>query len=287
MSNSRFGNRTRTGNVESFMQPVSPGTFLLDIYPDAIGAYSLRKLRTAYQGPAIRVRRSNDDAESDIGFDSFGFLDISALSNFVGGNSGLVTTWYDQSKNSNNLLQATGTQQPRIVNSGTVDRLAGSNRPTLIFDGSNDSLQSSTLINNSPLSIFVVNRLDDASSNVRPLFDSVDSTQAIFLKLDTQNILMAFGGEVTSGTTANTNTVLYSIMQAPNSNNSFRNSTTQFYTNTNLGSNGFTGLRLGTTRGASFLYWSGAITEFIVYSSDQSSNRTTIDRNINNYYILY
>ena len=47
-------------------------------------AYSLRKLLTAYTGSAIRVRRSSDNTESDIGFDGSGNLDTSALLTFVG-----------------------------------------------------------------------------------------------------------------------------------------------------------------------------------------------------------
>jgi hypothetical protein len=42
---------------------------LLDLYPNAAVAYSLRKLRTAYSGSAIRVRRSVDNTEQDFGFD--------------------------------------------------------------------------------------------------------------------------------------------------------------------------------------------------------------------------
>jgi len=45
--------------------------------------YSLRKLRTAYSGNAIRVRRSYDNAESDIGFANNGILDTAALQSFV------------------------------------------------------------------------------------------------------------------------------------------------------------------------------------------------------------
>ena len=41
---------------------------LLDQYGDATAAYSLRKLRNDYTGSAIRVRRSSDDAERDMGF---------------------------------------------------------------------------------------------------------------------------------------------------------------------------------------------------------------------------
>jgi hypothetical protein len=41
---------------------------LLDDYPTAAAAYSLRKLRNGYSGNAIRVRRSSDNAELNIGF---------------------------------------------------------------------------------------------------------------------------------------------------------------------------------------------------------------------------
>ena len=44
--------------------------------------YSLRKLRNAYTGSAIRVRRSYDNAETNIGFASNGALDTTALQSF-------------------------------------------------------------------------------------------------------------------------------------------------------------------------------------------------------------
>jgi hypothetical protein len=46
-----------------------PPSLLLDLYPNAAVAYSLRKLRNAYSGSAIRVRRSVDNTEQDFGFD--------------------------------------------------------------------------------------------------------------------------------------------------------------------------------------------------------------------------
>jgi len=49
---------------------IPPSSLLLDLYPGATVAYSLRKLRTAYSGSAIRVRRSSDNTEQDFGFDS-------------------------------------------------------------------------------------------------------------------------------------------------------------------------------------------------------------------------
>lgn len=58
---------------------------LLDIYPNAAVAYSLRKLRESYTGSSIRVRRG-DLTEQDFGFNSIGNLDTDAIVNFFGNN---------------------------------------------------------------------------------------------------------------------------------------------------------------------------------------------------------
>ncbi|MFO0115483.1 MAG: arabinofuranosidase catalytic domain-containing protein, partial [Betaproteobacteria bacterium] len=98
-------------------------------------AYSLRKVRAAYTGNAIRVRRSSDNAELDIGFTASGDLDTAALLTFVGSGSGFVTTWYDQSGNARNATQTTAGNQPRIVNAGVLDIANG--KPAVRFNGSN------------------------------------------------------------------------------------------------------------------------------------------------------
>jgi hypothetical protein len=90
---------------------------LLDQYTAAV-AYSLRKLRTAYSGSAIRVRRSSDSAEQDIGF-SGNNLDTASMLSFCGAGNGFVTTWYDQ-VGSNNAVQTTAGNQPQIVASGAT-----------------------------------------------------------------------------------------------------------------------------------------------------------------------
>ena len=98
--------------------------------------FSLQKLRTAYAGSAIRVRRSSDNVQQDIGFVQSGpffLLDTAALTSFIGANSGFIVTWYDQSGNARNLTQATAASQPRIVNAGTIDTLGG--KPTALFLG--------------------------------------------------------------------------------------------------------------------------------------------------------
>lgn len=69
-------------------------TLLLDIYTAERG-FSLRKLRTAYNGPCIRVIRDSDNEVQDIGFIS-GILDTGAIETFCSGTRGRVVKWYDQ-----------------------------------------------------------------------------------------------------------------------------------------------------------------------------------------------
>ena len=110
--------------------------FLLDVYPNAKAAYSLRKLSSTYTGSCIRVRRSSDNTEQDIGFVS-NELDTTALLSFVGANNGHVTTWYNQKGTGDNLNNITAINHPLIVNSGVVETVNG--KPAILGD-SNDLL---------------------------------------------------------------------------------------------------------------------------------------------------
>lgn len=102
-------------------------TFILDrISPASAAAYSLRKLRAAYSGSAIRVRRSSDNLEADIGFTAYGDLDQVALLAHCGAGNGFVTTWYDQGyfyfQTKRNLLTYSEGKVANLnVNSGVTD----------------------------------------------------------------------------------------------------------------------------------------------------------------------
>ena len=102
-------------------------TYLLDSYSGAIAAYSLRKLKVSYSGYAIRVRRSSDNTEQNIGFNASNDLDTTALTAFVGSGSGFITTWYDQSGNGVNVFSAVNPSSPtqKIISLGTINTLFG------------------------------------------------------------------------------------------------------------------------------------------------------------------
>ena len=102
---------------------------LLDKLSGAAAAYGLRRLQNAYRGAAIRIRRSSDNAEMDIGF-SANALDIVSLLKFVGGGDGSISTWYDQSGNGKH---AVSTARPTLVSSGVLQTMNG--KPAALFAG--------------------------------------------------------------------------------------------------------------------------------------------------------
>lgn len=93
-------------------------------------AYSVRKIVSGYSGSCIRVRRSFDNVEQDIGFVN-NLLDTASLLSFIGVNSGYIAKWYDQSGNARDAVQSTTSAQPRIVNAGTLE--TNNNRPSIRF----------------------------------------------------------------------------------------------------------------------------------------------------------
>tara|TARA_R110000850_G_scaffold124540_1_gene242761 strand:- start:115 stop:996 length:882 start_codon:yes stop_codon:yes gene_type:complete len=110
---------------------------LLDQFPNAAAAFSVKKIRNAYTGFCIRVRRASDNTTLDIGF-SGDDLDTSSLQTFCAGTDGFINTWYDQSGNAKNATQATNANQPKIVTSGSV--ILKNGIPAISSDGVNDNM---------------------------------------------------------------------------------------------------------------------------------------------------
>lgn len=133
--------------------------FVLDDYPAHV-ACSLQKLRSDYSGNAIKVRRSSDNAEQNIGFTG-SEIDSSSLLTFVGAGDGFVTTAYDQA-GSNNFTQTTANRQPKVVASGSL--ITGSNGLAAIkFDGAGDYLINSTIGGHSVFDFYRVGNTTDTS----------------------------------------------------------------------------------------------------------------------------
>lgn len=262
-------------------------SLLLDTYPNAAVAYSLRKLRTAYTGNAIRVRRSSDNAEQDFGYDANNVLDTAALLTFCGAGNGFVTTWYDQSGNANNATMSTAANQPQIVSSGAMITINGKN--SMSFDGTNDSfsLTSTISVATSSFNSFVGKR---AVSGRRLGGLTGGIGQAYFWGLWTDNNYYLNAktnfSQASSSTDTSTAQLLLTGQNSAGTMSIFKNGSTitssqTSFTYTNQIST--IGNYLG---GNGFLIYAD-LQEIVFYNSDQSSNRTGIESNINTFYTIY
>lgn len=99
---------------------VPAGTPPLDGLTSPTGAYGFRKLRSAYAGAAIRLRRASDNLEADIGF--LGFVpgigapwDEAAAASHCGASTCFARWWYDQSGLAKDVGEAVGGNQPQLV----------------------------------------------------------------------------------------------------------------------------------------------------------------------------
>ena len=71
----------------------------VSLYNTVGGAYALRRLFGLYPGPQVRLRRSTDNAETNVYFSSDGFTQNLNLTTWLGGATGYIVTWYDQGPN--------------------------------------------------------------------------------------------------------------------------------------------------------------------------------------------
>jgi hypothetical protein len=255
---------------------------LLDNYTGAAVAYSLRKLKSSYTGYAIRVRRSIDNAEKNIGFNSSRALDTTDLESFIGVGNAFVVTWYDQSGNGLDATQNTASSQPQIAANGSL--IKTSNNIVAM------SVYGKTLVNG------MVNTL----------------THSQFIASE------VYGGDYafTLPFTSVTDSIYTSAIQSGSSTSPFNNfgSPTFYVNNLSVAANraalwssivtsnetlvnimgivpngstnvvGTNGRRLQYSIGFNGDY---RVFEVIIYNSDKSADRFSINENINSYYSIY
>lgn len=283
------------------------GSLLLDLYPGAIGAWSLRKLRTAYGGDAIRVRRASDNTEQNIGFDINGDLDTSALTTFCTGTNGFVTTWFDQSGNNKNGLQISAISQPKIYDSVT-GVLTQNGKPTVSFDGTNDFLSCGFInggtkpanfsaMNVSRLSNIVsarnifgsINAAGNAATSYASFFGRSNSKMVVSAGNSSNFSLYIFSESATNNTTSQQLNSQY-YLNGNNFIDYYRNGIGQAMTfpigqpgSTNSGSEEITSIG-GIGANPTLNLFIGDQQENIVYPSDQTANRVAIENDIKTYY---
>jgi hypothetical protein len=114
-------------NQNSYYQVYWQGTqqALLDQFGGSAAAFSLRNLSSSYRGPLVRVRRSSDNAETDIGGTFSGDLDVNSLLAFTGGQN-LILQSEDFTNASWFKIAVTATSNATIAPDGalTADKIS-------------------------------------------------------------------------------------------------------------------------------------------------------------------
>lgn len=267
-----------------YRPPVSGCSYLLDQYSGAAAAYSLRKVRCAYSGSLIRVRRSSDNTESDIGATSNGDLDTAALKAFIGtggSDDGAIVVWYDQSGNSRDMTQSTQANQPLIMDNGLILRTSG--YVNIACDGTNDRLVGSYTLSQ-PFTIIGSGTIPATSSSFREMFSSTSPEVVVVYESPlTQKSFIYANSILGDNTTRSGNCLFYAIYNSTSS--SFYHNGSSIASG-NAGSASLTNIKFGTNVLNSTFY-NVKYNELIIYNSDKSTDRTDITNNINSYWGRY
>lgn len=287
-----------TGTTTADLTVTAAASLLLDLYPSAAAAYSLRKLRTAYTGSAIRVRRSSDNTEQDIGFVSNN-LDTTALTTFCGAGNGFVTTWYDQSGNAQNATQTTQANQPQIVSSGSV--ILESSKPA-ILNTDTKGLKTSVINFSSfnTLSFFTIQKSQQNTNQVI-LESSVNYNLNQGAIISSQDLTSYNLGKSRSGGVyifnsytpiVNSRTLFnmyYKNLEGINMSEMYVNNIIENEQNTiNAANVSFSNQILSLfSRNGNSIGLVGTFQEFIFYGFDQITNQSGINTNINTHYAIY
>lgn len=247
-------------------------SFLLDLYPGAYAASSFRKLRSAYNGNCIQVRRSSDNTLQDIGFVN-NVLDTTALLTFCGAGNGFIRTWYDQTGNLRNQIQTANGNQPQIVNSGSVITVNG--KPAYSLNGTGQFIDASISLTSANLSIFQVFKINDNNFIV----NFGGGSTFIMLGLTTSNVADSI--VVNSRFKNNVSLVTSNAIDV----------NTNYGNNTQILSSGFYGAvslwgGFGFANSTAYPIL-GNCQEIIFYSNNQSANNSGINANINSFYTIY
>ena len=300
--------------------PYRPMVSGINVETGFAAGYSLRKLRDSYTGSAIRVRKdTTGQPEQDIGF-SGNELDTASLKSFLNARNGFVVKWYNQGDSSTiDFEQTTQVSQPRIANLGVIDRQNG--KPAIIFDGSNDFMDvpSSTnrfnyLHNGTDCFMASVQRFGN-SSNPNVSYSLINNANGQLVGVRGFNffyddrasvprnnaIVVSIGDNVCNNValdflTPNTQQLITQIIDGNNATLANRNilyvnggSETKNNAQTGIVSsaNALSNMRLGrnSISGAGSLL--GSVQEIIIWNSDKSSQRTTIENEINTFYSIY
>jgi surface protein len=269
-----FGNFD-TASLDRFIATGSG--VLAGSYSNLAAAYSLRKVVPGYSGFVIQIESAS--LTQDISFNPDGTLDTGSILSFAGSGDAFVRIWYDQSGNNNHMSQSSATFQPKIYSGSQGSIILENGKPALQFDGTDDTLVSSFSSTQPLTSLLVAKSLTNATATRFILGDS--DVRLVYTNASSDFLAYA-GGSTPSFGAFNTNqNLFFTYVSGSSSRLGFNGGTIS--STTNLGSSALGSLSIG----GGTAYVNGTYQEVIVYTTDQISNRTYIENNINSYYGIY
>lgn len=260
-------------------------TGLLDEYSGAVVAYSLRLLDSTYTGDAIIVTTNGSDSQS-IGFVN-NELDTASLETFANGGDAYVSTWLDQSGNGNNATQSTFSAMPKIVSSGST--ILENGKAAVQFDGVNDKVIATSSLSNftNPASFFFTGKAFSFPSAIFGKESGANRGLGLFSENSRYRVSREGFGSNNHGTSVSTTQISLNFVMVNGVSNLYENAVAVDNPQNTLQGLSFDGDSRAIGSNISSNYYDGVMQEFILYHTDESTNRSGIETNINDFYSVY
>jgi hypothetical protein len=240
------------------------------------------------------IENLNSKAQSRLGAPAGGGDKVFADLVDAGGANydGFVSKGYDQSGNSNDATQSTASNQPQIVNSGSV--LKNNGIPYIKFDGSDDILQFGTTIDfyttNSEWSFFGAYQIDSYPSEFARVIANTneittpDVPFAIQHRDNKDVNAAASGAGIGIRVSSATGHFLSSLIKKSSNFDFDINGNTSSGSNGSLSPSTRKEMTIGGSPDGSTRLAKMKCEEMLFYESDRSSDESAIRTNMNDYY---
>ncbi|MHB9161395.1 MAG: arabinofuranosidase catalytic domain-containing protein [Nitrosotalea sp.] len=282
----------------------------LDFVPSSAvaAAYSVRRLRTSYTSNLMNIRRSSDNATTDVAYDGSNKLSLNStvsaggiLGTWVGANNAFVAKWYDQSGNANHATQSTTTAQPQIISSGAI--LTQNSQPSLKYVEANSNTlnapDSASLDLNSTMSFFAIVSFT-TTPGVTAIIDKRSTTGTTpgyhYYIISPNNYGMQWNGATTGGTFSVTVTLATSTLYSFSATATIGAGVTLYDSNINEGSGTLASvgssintnpLMVGAHSSSMTAYLNGFLSEVILLNTVASNQQiSAMINNQRNFYSI-
>ena len=214
-------------------------------------------------------------------------LFISGAVNFVVSNfsvnvpynhSAFVETWYDQSGNSKDAVQATAGSQPKIVNAGSLVVLSGV--PALLFD---ESFLVAAGFAFSPSGDFLAVTVSKLSSN--NFIDTRDGgSDGFFIQQGGSDFRYRYNGDGSIDVSGNDQHIVATAELNGTTLTAYKNGSSAGTDTVTAGLSTTEALSIGKVAFSSANALTGSVQEIILYDTDKSANRATLETDIISHY---